>query len=664
MADKLVLKQQSALKLRFQAGATGPAGTIAIGTVATGAAGSSVIITNTGTPENAVLNITIPRGDQGYKGWAPILAVVTDSARRVLQISDWAGGEGTKPAAGSYIGATGLVPDIASAVDIRGPQGVQGPPVSDGDKGDITVSSSGAVWTIDADAVTDAKVATPATPADGIDGNKIRYQDGIDSFARPLVVRDREWMWITDTDQITGNGTSDDTTGVNNAIQKACSAGKTLLIPDNIVIRLTSPVVNYNNLPLKIRGGSVELNEGMNFGGVNTRGPGSWFFLDHSGIGFHLSGRANAPPVVGNTFTIFKGIGTFRTQPTPGAGWAPAAHDYDFKFTQCSGDIDDLTLLNPTKGLLYESGRAGQLNIGKIRGQPLTEGLVVGDAYDVIRCADLHFWPFWANESNVLAYQRANATGIILNRCDGPMFERVFTFGYHRTIAIGQFPGSGPDRPAGTTYHGSFGTVYADLGGTGIYVDTAASAATFDVQRLIAAQDSSVTTNVPSVYISGSYARISIDHLMTDNVWGSPVIIDGANSELQIARAEPRVYNRGVGGFPAIVAAASGAIIQVDQVMPNWSGSGAPLVGEAGGGKVTGLRSVGVGTILNGSSAATIAHSLGITPRGVNFTLVGAGAQTAGSFIPRVAAMDATNFSVDVGVAVGANRDFCWEAFF
>jgi hypothetical protein len=67
------------------------------------------------------------QGIQGDKGWSPILALITDGARRVLQVIDWAGGAGTKPATGSYIGATGLVSNIAQAIDIRGPAG---PPVS------------------------------------------------------------------------------------------------------------------------------------------------------------------------------------------------------------------------------------------------------------------------------------------------------------------------------------------------------------------------------------------------------------------------------------------------------------------------------------------------------------------------------------------------------
>lgn len=46
-------------------GAPGAAATIAVGTVTTGAAGSSAVITNVGTSSAAVFNFTIPRGDAG-----------------------------------------------------------------------------------------------------------------------------------------------------------------------------------------------------------------------------------------------------------------------------------------------------------------------------------------------------------------------------------------------------------------------------------------------------------------------------------------------------------------------------------------------------------------------------------------------------------------------
>jgi hypothetical protein len=49
-------------------GATGAAATVAVGTVTTGAAGTSVIVTNVGTSSAAVFNFTIPQGAAGANG--------------------------------------------------------------------------------------------------------------------------------------------------------------------------------------------------------------------------------------------------------------------------------------------------------------------------------------------------------------------------------------------------------------------------------------------------------------------------------------------------------------------------------------------------------------------------------------------------------------------
>ena len=71
---------------------------------------------------------TIDAG-RGPQGWSPILTVVNDGDRRVLQIDDWTGGgEGTtKPATGGYIGPGGVVATVAEAIDIRGEIGLTGP---------------------------------------------------------------------------------------------------------------------------------------------------------------------------------------------------------------------------------------------------------------------------------------------------------------------------------------------------------------------------------------------------------------------------------------------------------------------------------------------------------------------------------------------------------
>lgn len=166
----LRLKGTPTLRLRYQPGLVGPAGTITVGTVTTGSAGSSAAITNSGTSQAAVLNFTIPRGDTGATGatgttgndgWTPELAVVTDGTRRVQQVVDWFGGDGTKPATGEYVGPTGLVSAIGDASDIRGPAGTA--TIPDGDKGDITTSAGGDTWAINPNTVTFAKMQDIAT---------------------------------------------------------------------------------------------------------------------------------------------------------------------------------------------------------------------------------------------------------------------------------------------------------------------------------------------------------------------------------------------------------------------------------------------------------------------------------------------------------------------
>ena len=58
------------------------------------------------------------QGGGSDSGWTPVIAVVEDGNRRVLQVADWDGGTGDKPATGLYVSAAGLVSDIAEAVEI------------------------------------------------------------------------------------------------------------------------------------------------------------------------------------------------------------------------------------------------------------------------------------------------------------------------------------------------------------------------------------------------------------------------------------------------------------------------------------------------------------------------------------------------------------------
>lgn len=60
-----------------------------------------------------------PTGANGNNGWTPILAGEADGARTLIKVSDWTGGQGTKPAIGMYIGTTGYVATKAQAFNFN-----------------------------------------------------------------------------------------------------------------------------------------------------------------------------------------------------------------------------------------------------------------------------------------------------------------------------------------------------------------------------------------------------------------------------------------------------------------------------------------------------------------------------------------------------------------
>ena len=71
-------------------------------------------------------------GTAGATGWSPRFALIADGERRVLQLQSWVGGTGAAPsgqsAAGRYVGATGLVDNIANAIDVRAPRALAAAP--------------------------------------------------------------------------------------------------------------------------------------------------------------------------------------------------------------------------------------------------------------------------------------------------------------------------------------------------------------------------------------------------------------------------------------------------------------------------------------------------------------------------------------------------------
>ena len=106
-------------------GATGSAGTIAVGTVTTGSAGGSVSVLNTGTSTDAVLNFTIPKGVAGNSGATGAIGNTgpTGSAGDNATITI---GTITTGAPGSAATVANAGTDTAAQLNFSIPRGAQG----------------------------------------------------------------------------------------------------------------------------------------------------------------------------------------------------------------------------------------------------------------------------------------------------------------------------------------------------------------------------------------------------------------------------------------------------------------------------------------------------------------------------------------------------------
>ena len=126
-------------------GDTGSPATITVGTVTTGAAGSSVVVTNGGTSEAVILNFTIPRGAKGdtgegfsvHKTYASIALMNADAAnvaegKFVLIASTVEDEDNAK----LYVKSSGS--DFTYLTDMSGATGLKGEP---GTSATITVGT-------------------------------------------------------------------------------------------------------------------------------------------------------------------------------------------------------------------------------------------------------------------------------------------------------------------------------------------------------------------------------------------------------------------------------------------------------------------------------------------------------------------------------------------
>jgi Pectate lyase superfamily protein len=386
-----------------------------------------------------------------------------------------------------------------------------------------------------------------------------------------------------------GDGATDDTAAIQAAINfaSANNLGAEVFFPQGIY--RTTSVINITGAVTIC--GVYSRAEKLN---TTPRGGGSWFYLDHSGKGFSLITQGGT--VLGDVY--FSKIGTYRNQPAPGSGWAPNSHDYDF-WLQGAQDVtwDDVILLNPTKGI-SSTGSGGRLNFYKLRGQPFQVGIYIDKAYDVCRFDQIHFWQFWSQDTNVVAYTQANLNAINLLRCDNPMLSNFFVYGALNGLLISQ---------------GSNGTVSklhlvnADFDGTatGVNIDSSVVGTTLQVENIT--HLGSPLANSRMAYIQGSSSNVYFGSARTTGCSKEAIRVSGASNAVNIGESVVDTWATAGGAVNAFYVSSTSRInFAIPPLLGTNGGTGTPF---NSGGQISSGRWIDWTPSVSSSSGALSAYT-------------------------------------------------------
>jgi len=405
---------------------------------------------------------------------------------------------------------------------------------------------------------------------------------------------------------------------------------------------------------IRLHGAGVEPYSVLNTTTGNTRGNGSWFHLNHSGVGFEVK-RA----VAGFTGVEFERIGTCRTHTIPGGVtvFTPTVYDWDFLLND-AGDTQftKVCTLNPYKALRVENGQQGRVWINELFGQPLNMGIMINDAYDVIRVQNVHFWPYWAPVRKVYDYQLANYVAARVARCDNASFLNFFSiFHFIGMHVIGNGFGSANKLRTMNTD--------LDVGAYGLFVDTTAVAHTaYHVNFSSQGGDSAVTAANIGVFVQAQSCDIDLVNLDLQKFNGNAVRIEGQYCRVGVVNPKFADWNLAANSYPAFDVAAN-SVVTVSGAKRYSVTNAAPVY--AGSGKFNAdMDSGNAAGTTNASGDITVTHNGQGTPTFIDIEL-----NSLASITHVVTSKNATSFTVrfftsNTGVALASTAiNFLWRTY-
>ncbi|GEM_PF-3272069 len=327
-----------------------------------------------------------------------------------------------------------------------------------------------------------------------------------------------------------GNGVSDDSTAFQCHANYVSAAG-------GGVVHVPAGTYYF--------GGTVVIPQSVGLEGV---GEGSVIAQKHSFTGTMVKLRKASS---------LRRIKFTQEQPALAQGWAPYP-DYDFQIavTQDRVIVEDVMLLSPTNGISIRSDNfpaslasVGQIYLKNIRGQPLSTGIVIDGALDIIRINDVHFWPFWSYDQKVADYMHQSAYGIRSYRNDNPFFSQIFTFGYQTGIEFGASPGGSHPPVTGITSRPRIDGFDCDscLRGVHIHADYTNGVLIDKMQFNAHGPNTYAAIQIEANNVSASISKLDATHSAV-NV----VRVDGDYNYVLVSDSLFRDWNNSGQTFPAV----------------------------------------------------------------------------------------------------------------
>ncbi|HEY3854141.1 MAG TPA: glycosyl hydrolase family 28-related protein [Verrucomicrobiae bacterium] len=214
-----------------------------------------------------------------------------------------------------------------------------------------------------------------------------------------------------------GNGANDDTVAIQTALNDATAAGGGVVflprgnyyIAGNLTIPQHTSLVGIWRAP---QANSQDVGTTL----LAIQGAGS-----ASGTPFIT---LQGPNSTLDGVTIFYPKQVTANPPTP-YPWTLAAGGGE------NVTVQNVLLVNPYQGIDLATHTSARHLIRGVYGQPLLTGIAVDQCYDIGRIMDIHFWPFWSQNTNIEAFQSANAVTFDFMRTDWEVVEDVFSWGYN-----------------------------------------------------------------------------------------------------------------------------------------------------------------------------------------------------------------------------------------